>query len=70
MFKGAVPIDKLSLTCTEVQEINKKISRGDLPEDKLLRARVMAHTIVCESCRTNFKEETSKAKREKEESKN
>ena len=31
MFKGAVPIDKLPLSCEDVQKINAQIARGEHP---------------------------------------
>jgi hypothetical protein len=70
MFKRAVPIDKLSLPCDDVQRINADIARGMHPEDELLEARVIAHTVMCDSCRDHFNNEVLKAEKEKAESEN
>ncbi len=68
MFKGAVPIDKLPLSCEDVQKINAQIARGEHPGG-LLEARAIAHTVMCEPCRNHFNDEVSKAEKEKVEAK-
>ncbi len=60
-----VPIDKTALTCDVVRQVNAKIARGEHPEDGVFEAMVIAHTMLCESCRDHFHNEVQKVKEEK-----
>ena len=70
MFKNRVPIDKTTLTCDVVKQVNARIARGIHPEDGIFEAMVIAHTAICNSCRDNFHDEVQKVKEEKTKSAN
>jgi predicted anti-sigma-YlaC factor YlaD len=65
-----VSIDKTTLTCEVVRQVNARIARNDHPEDGVYEAMVIAHTALCDSCRNDFHEEVLKVREEKSKSAN
>jgi len=63
-----VSIDKTTLTCEVVRQVNARIARNDHPEDGVYEAMVIAHTALCDSCRDAFHEEVLKVSEEKSKS--
>ena len=70
MLLNRVPIDKTTLTCDVVKQVNAKIVRGEHPEDGIFEAMVIAHTLICDSCGANFLELSQKVREEKTKSAN
>lgn len=60
-----VPIDKTTLTCEVVRQVNARIARNEHPEDGIFEAMVIAHTALCDSCREAFHAEVQKVEQEK-----
>jgi len=62
-----IPFESIRVTCEVAQKINHEIAwERKHPEDEYLEAAVIAHTLLCETCRNIFLEECAAAEASKE----